>query len=375
MKITFLLPTGGRIPIGGYKVVYHHANELAKRGHEVSIVHRMDKAPGTSRLIRHARFVKSLVTGEWRPTKWFEVDRRIELKWCLEFTAAAVDTNDILVSTSWITAECAHALPRACGEKFYLGQDYAHYMSGSEAVRERIAQTFRYGFTTLVISPACEELAKACGGTVHAHVPNGLNHSLYRCLIPVDSPLRNGIGFPCRDESFKRTEDAIEALARVRLSSLSSTCRYWSFGNKRPRNLPRWIEFYERPSDKQLVELHNRSLIFLVPSDYEGWGLPGSEAMCCGAALVSTDNGGVRAYAEHNRNALLSPARNVGLLAENMLSLLTDKQLRVRLAIAGTTDIRRFTWERGAEAVEMAFIKHMAAAGCPHAGSRDILRS
>ena len=58
-----------------------------------------------------------------------------------------------------------------------------------------------------------------------------------------------------------------------------------------------------------------------------------------------------------------------------MLSLLTDEQLRVRLAIAGTTDIRRFTWERGAEAVEMAFIKHMAAAGCPHAGSRDILRS
>ena len=35
----------------------------------------------------------------------------------------------------------------------------------------------------------------------------------------------------------------------------------------------------------------------MLTSYYEGWGLPGTEAMACGCALVSTRNGGVDSYA------------------------------------------------------------------------------
>ena len=362
VKVTFLLPTGGRIPVGGYRVVYRHASELARRGHRISILHRVDDPPGgVSRLRRHVRYWKALATGEWRPNGWCSVDSRVQLGWCLDFTPANVGANDIVVATAWVTAECAKTFPRECGERFYFVQDYEHFMSGSGAVRERIARTYRHGFTTLAISPACEDLVLAHGGAVHARVPNGLDHSLYRLLTPVDSPLRDGIGFPCRDEPFKRTGDAIDALARVRLDRQASDCRYWTFGTKRPRDLPRWIEFHERPTDEELVAFYNRSRIFLVPSDYEGWGLPGSEAMCCGAALVSTDNGGVRAYAEHEGNALLTPPRDVARLAESTLLLLADDELRTRLANAGHRSMQRFTWEHSADAMEKAFMKHGAA--------------
>src|SRR5437899_1642647 len=39
MKITFLAPNYCWRPSGGIRVIYEHANQLAARGHEVSVVH------------------------------------------------------------------------------------------------------------------------------------------------------------------------------------------------------------------------------------------------------------------------------------------------------------------------------------------------
>ena len=38
MKISFILPTLIKIPIGGVKVIYRHAEELTKLGHKVTII-------------------------------------------------------------------------------------------------------------------------------------------------------------------------------------------------------------------------------------------------------------------------------------------------------------------------------------------------
>ena len=38
MKISFILPTLIKIPIGGVKVIYRHAEELTKFGHKVTII-------------------------------------------------------------------------------------------------------------------------------------------------------------------------------------------------------------------------------------------------------------------------------------------------------------------------------------------------
>ena len=356
MKITFLLPTGGDIPVGGYKIVYQYANELASLGHFVTVSHRMLRAPGASIFRQYARYVKALVRGSWKPSAWFQTDPRVRIQFVMDFTPENVGANDVLIATSWITAEYSAGLPESCGRKFYFVQDYEHFMSGDESVRERIAKTFRLGFKMIVISPSCRQLVEDCGGVVHAEVPNGLDHDLYRTTIPIESPQRLGIGFPCRDESFKRTSDAVDALRGVREDKSLGDYWYWSFGSKRPSYFPDWIDFYVRPSDTELVDLYNKSAVFVVPSQYEGWGLPGSEAMCCGAALASSDSGGVRAYAIHDRNALISTPMDVEALAKNITLLLSDGPLRNRLATAGHADIKQFTWARGSRALEQALL-------------------
>lgn len=72
----------------------------------------------------------------------------------------------------------------------------------------------------------------------------------------------------------------------------------------------------------------------------------------CGAALVCTDIGGHREYAEHERNALMAPPRSPQQLGEALARILTDDGLRQRLAEQALVDISRFTWKAATDRLE-----------------------
>ena len=84
----------------------------------------------------------------------------------------------------------------------------------------------------------------------------------------------------------------------------------------------------------------------------------------CLIAVVSTDIDGVGDYAEDGRTALMSPARDAEALAANLLRLLRDDTMRVRLAMAGHENIQRFQWEQSTRELERAlFADANASAG------------
>ncbi|MGH9344907.1 MAG: glycosyltransferase [Terriglobia bacterium] len=74
--------------------------------------------------------------------------------------------------------------------------------------------------------------------------------------------------------------------------------------------------------------------------------------MACGCAVASTDCGGIREYALHEVNALLSPSRDPRSLAGSILRLLDDDDLRQRIAQSGHERIQEFTWERSTTLLE-----------------------
>ncbi len=255
------------------------------------------------------------------------------------------------MATAWQTAEWLDDYPITAGKRICLVYDFEHYMSGSPATRKRMAGVFGQRMKAIATSPAVFEMLSACGATDTAYIPNGLDFEVFRLDNGLSDPSRCAIGFPTRNEPFKGTRDAIKALGVVR-ERFNGNLRFWSFGGRRPSYIPEWVEYHEQPTDQELRRLYNQTSIFAVPSHYEGWGLPGAEAMSCGAALASTDNGGVRAYAEHARNALLSPPNEPKALAENVVQLLLDSNLRVSLAEQALLDIRRFTWRKAVDALE-----------------------
>lgn len=355
MKICFLLPGSSPVPTGGPKNIYEHANRLAAKGHKVTIVHaayvtRRSGLRGALRAIA-SYLLNRIGVMRWRPDRWFRVEPQVELRWAFNFAPSWVPDGDAVVACAWQVAEWVREYPSSKGQKFYFAMDFERFMEAAPETKKRIAATHTAGLRTMVISPAGQAMVEANGGATPALVPCALDFTVYNLRNDINSDSRTMIGFPVRPERHKATEDALKALETVRMHPGFSGV-VWAFGGERPAYLPEWVRYHERPTDEELARLYNLTRIFVVPSLYEGWGLPGSEAMACGAALVSTDNGGVHAYAEHGRTALITPIRRPDALAAAVVSLIADDGFRLRLAMAGYDNIRNFTWENSNRALE-----------------------
>ena len=75
--------------------------------------------------------------------------------------------------------------------------------------------------------------------------------------------------------------------------------------------------------------------------------MPPMEAMACGAALCTYDNGGSRDYAIDGRTAVVAPRRDVDALARGLGRLVEDGAFRDRIARDGQTFVTtQFDWAR-----------------------------
>lgn len=101
-----------------------------------------------------------------------------------------------------------------------------------------------------------------------------------------------------------------------------------------------------RVSDEELVALYNRADCLVLPSLYEGFGLPIVEAMACGCPVIVFRNS---ALAEVGAGAVHYPASSSaeGLL-EALQAVLSSPVLRAELRQKGLERAREFSWNRTA---------------------------
>jgi len=193
-------------------------------------------------------------------------------------------------------------------------------------------------------------------GEKAVYIPNGLD---FRRFFLVQAPeSRNALTamLPYHPVESKGSADGLKALSVVhgRFPELRATL----YGVPRaPARLPPWARYYRLPGQELLRDLYNASAVFVAPSWAEGWGLAPCEAMMCGAALAATDIGGHRSFATHEETALLSPPKEPLQLAENIMRLIRDRPLRLRIAGAGHGFVRQFTWERSVGLLEASLLE------------------
>lgn len=85
----------------------------------------------------------------------------------------------------------------------------------------------------------------------------------------------------------------------------------------------------------------------VVPSTYEGFGLPALEGMAAGAPVVAANRG---ALPEVCADAALIVEPDREALAEGLSAILTDRHLATMLADSGRTRADRFDWTTAAKA-------------------------
>jgi MMP alpha-(1->4)-mannosyltransferase len=108
------------------------------------------------------------------------------------------------------------------------------------------------------------------------------------------------------------------------------------------------IEFVSGVSDERIVELYAEAELAVVPSLYEGFSLPSIEAMACGVPLVTTTGGALPEVV--GDTAMTVPPGDAGALAQAIVEVLNEEELRARLGEAGRKRVLdRFTWRKTAE--------------------------
>ncbi len=342
LRIALILPRASPRPVGAIKIIYEHADRLTARGHAVTVVH-------LSRTAGITAIDDDTVGG------WFTFRHPVTILSVPAITRYWITgTFDVTVATAWQIAPEVAALPPYTGRKVFFLQDYESYLLGSAEERAAMERAMTLPWPLIACSKPVERLVAKVPRRQCLRIPCTIDTGTFAIDNPIDSPKRTLIGFPARPEEAKRTSDAVTALELVRSRLPDQPLSAWCFGPYAPTPLPPWITHHSAPEDRELRRLYNRSAIFVVPSLHEGFGLPGAEAMACGAALVSTRNGGVSAYATHGKSAWLCPARSPCALAEATIRLLTNPGLRHRLANAGARRIARHRPELATDAFEAA---------------------
>lgn len=366
MRVTFLLPGYAHQPVGGYRIVYEYANHLAARGHAVTVAHpwrtpEIERSlPSASfRLRQRVKIAARRASGARNELSWQPLHPAIRFTYPPTLDEAHLPPADALVATAWQTAAAIAPFGERVGEKFYLIQHYETW-SGDRA---QVDATWRLPLHKIMIARWLVDLGARMGvdsGDM-VHIPNALDFATYRRETPTEGrPLR--VAMLCSDLDWKGTPDGVRALELAKREVPTLEARLFGVG-PRPATAPAWMEYCQDPPLDVLVrEIYNASSVYLCPSWAEGWHLPPAEAMACGCALVSTNIGGVLDYAEEGVTALLSPARAPEALAANLLRVLRDDALRLRLASAGYDRIRTFTWERSTDQFEAYLSRYVGAA-------------
>lgn len=120
----------------------------------------------------------------------------------------------------------------------------------------------------------------------------------------------------------------------------------------RPRGRwPGWIEFtgyLDRDTEagrKAMDEAYRTSSVFCIPTRFEPFGTSFVEAMAYGLPCVGPDAWAVPEIIVHQETGLLVPPEEPGLLADALVTVLTDHALASRMGRAGRERaMSRFTW-------------------------------
>jgi glycosyltransferase involved in cell wall biosynthesis len=84
--------------------------------------------------------------------------------------------------------------------------------------------------------------------------------------------------------------------------------------------------------------------VFVLPSFYEGFGLPIIEAMACGTPVVAADNSSISEIA--GDSALLFNPKSADNLAKILRDILENENLRNNLRKKGLERVKDFNWEK-----------------------------
>ena len=187
-------------------------------------------------------------------------------------------------------------------------------------------------------------------------IHNGIDTKMFRPLPSIISEEFNIMATASADVPLKGLDYLIRAI--FILSSTIPEIKLTVLGKLKPDGstaklitklgVKNRIHFHSGLSSQKVAELYAKASCAVVPSIYEGFGLPAGEAMACGVPVISTDGGALPEVV--GDAGITVPKRDEIALANAIETLLEKPDLRQSLSKKGRARVLKlFSWELAAQ--------------------------
>ena len=115
------------------------------------------------------------------------------------------------------------------------------------------------------------------------------------------------------------------------------------------------VVIMNRVDDTILATLYCNAQFLVMPSLYEGFGLPLVESMFYGTPVMAANNSSMPEIV--GNAGLLVDASSVNSISSSLRKMITDRSLRKHLSKNASQNVKRFNWDRSAEKLVSVFEK------------------
>ncbi len=185
-------------------------------------------------------------------------------------------------------------------------------------------------------------------------VPNGINKEFFYPVHNASRPENSIIVTNSADTPLKGLRYLLEAVALIRKTQ---PLKLTVIGEPKKNGIIKKlvadlaiediVRFTGRIANEEFAGYYSNATIAVVPSLYEGFGLPAAEAMACGVPLISTSGGALPEVV--GDAGIIVPPADAASLAREITFLFNHPEQRKKLAKAGIERVDSiFNWSKAA---------------------------
>lgn len=350
LHVAWVVPPFG-VGGGGHTTIFRMVRALEEAGHRCSI------------WVHDPKGVDRSASGTMRKRirdHYFEIDAEVH-RGTDEWSGA-----DVVVATGWDTVYRVLRLA-GCGERAYFVQDHEPEFYATSARSVFAEQSYTYGLHCICASPWLAELMQARYGASASAFTLGVDLEEYG---QDDSPRRSDmVTFYARSFTERRgVELGLLALAEVK-RRLPNT-RIALYGAPNAPQAPFAYQQLGVVSPARLSRLYNEASVGLSLS-LTNYSLIPLEMMACGLPVVELAGRACEGVFGEDDSLISLAHENPMAIADRIVELLEDPQLRGQRAAAALTFAQANSWEHS-QAQVVAAIEELAgfsrAAGGGEAG-------
>ena len=204
-----------------------------------------------------------------------------------------------------------------------------------------------------VSSQAKNVISEMTQSKIHV-IPNGIDFEDIQKVQPHKSIEHPIILFIGNLEKLKDIDSLIKAIPIIKKSIPNIRVFIGGEGSEENKlkklakklNIEENVKFLGFASGDYKYSWYKTADLCVIPSLYETFGIVCLEAMACGKPVVASNIGGIPFVVEDRETGLLFECGNAKDLAEKVIFLLQNEELREKMGEAGRKRAEEFTWDK-----------------------------